>query len=325
MKSRLDPLVSIIIPCYNAQPWITESIDSAWRQTYLNREVIVVDDGSTDGSLDAIKQFGGKINCLSISHRGASAARNAGLGAAKGEWIQFLDADDLLHPDKLKISIRAVENYPNVEFVWAPHRSVPQNFSVHSDEVTSLNYADTEIQITKDALLAHHAPAVAVFRRNFLERVGNWNESLNRWVDLEYHSRIAALIPSYVQLNKPLYFYRQHGGERISNSNRDHSNIQSAIESLMFTRRALENSQVDPSHWKSFLWTFYLHLARSAAISGDLQEFSDLIREAASLRGSRKFWLKSYLAISAVQVFGLRTTSAVIERVLRHRNSRIKR
>jgi glycosyltransferase involved in cell wall biosynthesis len=286
----------------------------------LNTEVIVVDDGSRDGSLDVIKEFDGEISWFSISHRGPSAARNAGLRAAKGEWIQFLDADDLLHLDKLNVSISATKDHPEVEFVWAPHLSVGQGFSVH--DVKQLNCSDTEIVISQDALLAHYAPATAVFRRTFLARVGGWNESLNRWVDLEYHARIAALIPRYMRLNNPLYFYRQHSGERISNSNRDHTDIQGAIESLSFARRALENSKITPSLWKSFLWTFYLHLARSAAVSGDCKKFSNLIHEAMKLRGSRKFRVKSYLAMVAVHVFGLRLTSVLIERVLRYRNSR---
>ena len=317
-------LVSIVIPCYNAERWIAQSINSALQQTHLNTEVIVVDDGSSDGSLDAIKQFAGRINWFSIPHGGPCAARNAGLKAVNGEWIQFLDADDLLHPDKLNISIRASRNYPKVEFVWAPHVSVNQEFSFPVDK-EALYDCDTEIVVSQDALLAHYAPAVAVFRREFLERVGGWNESLTRWVDLEYQARIAALIPSYIQLNKPLYFYRQHSGQRISNFNRDHTNIQCAIESLTFARETLENSQIPSSRWKAFLWTFYLHLARSAAIAGDCKTFSSLIREAVRLRGSRKFQLKSFLAVSAIRVFGLTLTSALIECVLRYRNAKKKR
>lgn len=91
-----EPLVSIIIPCYNAEKYVAESIQSALDQTYPHCEVIVIDDGSTDGSLDVIKSFGDRIRWETGPNHGGCAARNRGLELAKGEWIQFLDSDDLL-------------------------------------------------------------------------------------------------------------------------------------------------------------------------------------------------------------------------------------
>lgn len=321
MKQPTEPLVSIVIPCYNAERWVPKAIQSALGQTYVNTQVIVVDDGSTDGSLEVIKQFDGKINWLSTSNRGPCAARNMGLKAARGEWIQFLDADDLLHPDKLTLSLKSCENYTSVEFVWAPHVSIGEEFSPNGSEVRARKPLDTQVTLSTNALLAHYAPSTAMFRRKFLERVGEWDESLKRWVDLEYHARIAALLPCYARLGKPLYFYRQHSGERISNSNRNHSNIHSALESLTLTRTTLEASKISSLRWKRFLWALYLQLARSSAISGDQKMFLELMHEAANLRGSPKFYLKCYLATLSVQLFGLKPTTALIERALRSRNS----
>ncbi|HEX5400010.1 MAG TPA: glycosyltransferase [Verrucomicrobiae bacterium] len=92
-------LVSIIIPCYNAETWIEESIQSALDQTWPNKEVIVIDDGSKDGSLEKIKSFDGKIRWESGPNRGGCVARNRGVELARGDWIQFLDADDVMLPD----------------------------------------------------------------------------------------------------------------------------------------------------------------------------------------------------------------------------------
>ena len=86
--------VSILIPCYNAEKWIAQCIESALNQTYANKEVIVVDDGSTDGSLDIIKNFGDKIRWETSPNRGGNAARNRLLELSSGEWLQSLDADD---------------------------------------------------------------------------------------------------------------------------------------------------------------------------------------------------------------------------------------
>ena len=95
-----SPLTSVVIPCYNAEGYVGEAIESALNQTYRPVEVIVIDDGSTDGSLDVIRSFGDRIRYESGPNRGPSAARNRGVQLARGELIQFLDADDVLHPEK---------------------------------------------------------------------------------------------------------------------------------------------------------------------------------------------------------------------------------
>jgi glycosyltransferase involved in cell wall biosynthesis len=94
--------VSVLIPCFNARPWIAEAIESALAQTWPATEVIVVDDGSTDGSLDVIKQYEGRIRWETGSHRGGNGARNRLLELSTGEWLQYLDADDYLLPKKLE-------------------------------------------------------------------------------------------------------------------------------------------------------------------------------------------------------------------------------
>jgi glycosyltransferase involved in cell wall biosynthesis len=322
MKPRNEPLVSIVIPCHNAERWVSEAIESALGQTYANIEVIVVDDGSSDGSLRVIKQFDGKIKWISTPNRGPCAARNVGLRAAGGEWIQFLDADDLLHPGKVHLSLRICENHPHVEFVWAPHLCVGEDFSLGGSAIGTSVLFDTQVTLSENALLAPYAPCAAMFRSRFLKQVGDWNELLKRWVDLEYHARIAVLMPTYARLSKPLYFYREHRGMRISNSNRDHSNIHSAIESLSLTRAILEASAISPRIWKSCLWPFYLQLARSSALAGDKKMFMVLIQDAAVLRGGVQFKLKCYIATVSAKLLGLKLSTAGIEHVLRFRKSR---
>ena len=97
-----NSLVSIIMPCYNAEGFVSEAIESAVNQSYPFKEVIVIDDGSTDGSLSVIKKFGRKIRWETGPNKGGSAARNRGLSLAKGDYIQFHDTDDLLDLNKLE-------------------------------------------------------------------------------------------------------------------------------------------------------------------------------------------------------------------------------
>lgn len=95
-------LVSILIPCYNAAPWLAKCIESALAQTYRNLEIILLDDGSTDGSLEIAKQYSERLKIVEAKHKGQQAARNKLFSLSKGEWIQWLDADDEILPEKIE-------------------------------------------------------------------------------------------------------------------------------------------------------------------------------------------------------------------------------
>jgi glycosyltransferase involved in cell wall biosynthesis len=113
------PKVSVIIPAHNAERYIRDSLDSVLAQSYSDLEVIVVDDGSTDGTRDAVLAVKGPIRCLTQVNAGPSAARNAGIAAARGELICFLDADDLWTPDKLQRQVAFMEEHPEVGLVFS--------------------------------------------------------------------------------------------------------------------------------------------------------------------------------------------------------------
>jgi len=127
------PLVSILIPAYNAESWIAETIRSAMAQTWPRKEIIVVDDGSKDGTLAAAKQFESQgVRGISQKNQGASAARNHAFSLSHGDYIQWLDADDLLAPDKIEKQMRFVEqgigkhtvlSSPWAHFMYRPHRA----------------------------------------------------------------------------------------------------------------------------------------------------------------------------------------------------------
>src|SRR5262245_13613113 len=99
-----NPLVSVIIPCYNREKLVGETIESVLNQTYQNFEVIVVNDGSTDGTEEAIKRYTSDVRIHYLKHevnKGIPTARNTGIKHAQGEYVAFLDSDDLFLPDKL--------------------------------------------------------------------------------------------------------------------------------------------------------------------------------------------------------------------------------
>src|SRR6516225_552816 len=114
----MNPLVSILIPCFNAQHLVAQAIESALAQTWPHKEVIVVDDGSTDASLEVIRKFSGRIRWESGSNRGSNAARNRLLALARGDWLQYLDADDYILPEKVARQIEFARERPNVDVVF---------------------------------------------------------------------------------------------------------------------------------------------------------------------------------------------------------------
>src|SRR5438094_5301911 len=98
----MKPLVSILIPAYNAEPWIADTINSALNQTWPNKEIIIVDDGSRDQTLHVAREFASEVvSVVTQENQGASAARNKAFELCHGDYVQWLDADDLLSPDKV--------------------------------------------------------------------------------------------------------------------------------------------------------------------------------------------------------------------------------
>ena len=105
----MKPLVSILIPTYNAELWLVETIDSALKQTWSNIEIVVVDDGSKDNTLAVAKRFESSlVKVIYQENQGQSAAENRALQEAQGDFIQYLDADDLLAPDKIERQISLI-------------------------------------------------------------------------------------------------------------------------------------------------------------------------------------------------------------------------
>ena len=116
----MKPLVSILIPAYNAGPWVADAIHSALRQSWPQREIIVVDDGSKDDTLAIAQRFAGAgVTVVTQKNAGAAAARNAAFALSKGDYIQWLDADDLLADDKIARQMERVEKNPDKKILWS--------------------------------------------------------------------------------------------------------------------------------------------------------------------------------------------------------------
>lgn len=201
-----DPLVSIVIPCFNAAAYVADAIRSGLEQTYSHREVIVIDDGSTDGSLEVLKSFGSAIRWETGPNRGACAARNRGWRMAQGELIQFLDADDWLYPNKLELQVAALTASPDATPVcdWDTfdEAQVLRHFTCPA------TCEDSFIPLL-NAQLPTPSP---LHRKSAIERVGGFREGLPCAQEFDLHLRLACQGWKLQRIAEPLYAVRRLPG-----------------------------------------------------------------------------------------------------------------
>jgi len=210
---KQSPLVSIIIPCYNTEKYIAEAIESALNQTYQNIEVIVVDDGSTDASVEIIQSFGDRLKFDIIEHKGACAARNLGLSMSQGDYIQFLDADDVLVKEKIEIQLPyLLENKADLVFckgyIFGDGKGVRPKKSV----IKSPENIDPFVYCLNQGL-STEGP---LHDRRQIEKVGGFNESLPKAQETELHIRLGAANTRIHLIDQLLYLHRHHDGPRIT-------------------------------------------------------------------------------------------------------------
>lgn len=115
--SPVSPRFSVLIAAFNAEPFIGRAIESILTQTYSAHEIVVVDDGSTDGTSREVARFGEAVRCLSQGNAGVSAARNLAASVATGDWLAFLDADDWYYPDRLRWHAELLAAHPDLDFL----------------------------------------------------------------------------------------------------------------------------------------------------------------------------------------------------------------
>lgn len=220
MKNKL-PLVSICIPAYNSEKWIRTTIQSAINQTWLNKEIIVVDDGSTDNTLNILEEFNCDIlKVVSQKNKGACAARNYALSISKGDFIQWLDADDLLASNKIELQLREIDFDINTKILLS---SSCAKFYTHPDKAKfnpnlvwqDLTPKEWLIRHLKDgAIIYPHAWLVSRF---ITQKAGEWNEKLLLNQDGEYFCRVVAASNFVNFVGEAKCFYRTGNLSSISN------------------------------------------------------------------------------------------------------------
>ncbi len=215
---------SILIPCYNAEKFIAQAIQSALDQTWGDKEVIVVDDGSTDGSLDVIRTFDGRIRWETGPNRGGNAARNRLLSLATGEWLQYLDADDYLLPSKIEDQIRFLSGSQSADVVlsttlfelWQdPNRPEPlREYSIDGGE-------DPWVLLLNWSLPQTGGP---LWRRESVIAAGGWDEKMPCCQEHSLYFRLLSHNSKFVYYGHSGAVYRYWSTGTVSRSNPDKLN-----------------------------------------------------------------------------------------------------
>ncbi|MCP5131833.1 MAG: glycosyltransferase family 2 protein [Pseudomonadales bacterium] len=196
------PLISVIIPTYNCAHYLGDAIESAFSQDYPRLEIIVVDDGSTDDTATLLATFGERLRKTHQSNGGIGSARNTGLTLASGEFIAYLDADDLYVPGKLTRQMACFDADPELECVQG------QLIQFVSPELDA-DFAATLAVDTSRPLAAPMA-STTLIKRQALERVGPWSTELTVGTDLDWYARVQEKLVKCLMLDEVLLHRRVH-------------------------------------------------------------------------------------------------------------------
>ncbi|MCC7193638.1 MAG: glycosyltransferase family 2 protein [Phycisphaeraceae bacterium] len=219
------PFFSVIIPTYNREKLISATIDSIFAQSFHDFEVIVVDDGSTDRTLEVIGRYGDRVKVLRQQNGGPGAARNTGIKNARGEYVAFLDSDDLWFPWTLETYRQVIDDFKQPSYITgAPF--------IFSDEaaIQTVTRADLRTVAFPDYLASSKAwcwysCSSFVIRRDVLQKVGGFTHEWVNAEDADLAMRIGEF-PGFVNIKAPyLFAYREHAVSAIANIDKTYQGL----------------------------------------------------------------------------------------------------
>jgi glycosyltransferase involved in cell wall biosynthesis len=274
----MEPLVSILIPAYNAQNYLADTIKSALAQTWPRKEIIVVDDGSKDRTLEIARNFESKgVRVFSQANQGAAAARNKAFSLSNGDYIQWLDADDLLSPDKIAEQIKELGSLQNQKmlmlsswgyFFFRWEKAIFRPTSLWCD------CAPLEWLLMKMDENLHMQTATWLVSRELTEKAGPWNTSLLGDDDGEYFCRVVLASDGIKFAPKGKVYYRRSGISRLSYIGQSNKKIAAQFLSMKMNIgyvRAIKDTEPVRTACVQYLQTWLIHF---------YPERQDIVREA---------------------------------------------
>jgi len=291
-------LVSVIIPAYNAQQFIAEALDSVFSQTYKNFEVIVINDGSTDGTQKLLERyknkFGEQLIIINQSNQGQVIAKNNGLKVAKGEFIAFLDSDDKWAPEKLQLQLDLMSKSSNIGLCYTEAILINEKGAkIGYRQVNDLYKGKCfERLIMRNNITA----SSVMIRKECIDKVGFYDEKLKTCENWDLWLRISRFYElSFIK--KPLAYYRIHKGHMSNQINRMRKGRIYVIKKHAkylpshVYKEALFNAHLD--YAKNYIWNLYLKEAR--------QDLIEAIKLKPTCFECYKFYVKSLLGRSLLK------------------------
>lgn len=259
--------VSILIPAYNAAPFLAQTLESALQQDWPNLEIIVVDDGSRDDTLAIAQTYAGtKVRVATQPNRGASAARNHAFSLASGTYIQYLDADDLLHPQKISAQMACLQDQlASVvsSSAWGMFYDAPSDDDLRPT-VLWKNYTDpTEWLLTAWENGVWMQPSAWLTHRALIEAAGPWNEQISLHDDGEFFFRVLLQAKEILFCKTAKSFYRKGLHDSLSSivsekAAKSHLAVCQAYEAtLLRVRSDAQARQACANNYQRLIYEYY--------------------------------------------------------------------
>ncbi|MDQ3392688.1 MAG: glycosyltransferase family 2 protein [Bacteroidota bacterium] len=260
-------LVSIIIPVFNRKDIIKETLKSIKDQSYTNWEVVFIDDGSTDGTYEYLQSLALEepryiLNKRDRQPKGASSCRNMGIDMAKGDYVIFLDSDDILFPTCFEERIRNFKLYPANDFLIFPaviftntpgDSSILWNIDKEKNDILRFLELDVPWQTT--------AP---IWKRSSLSKVGYWDDSTSAWEDMDFHIRALIYGLKYKKINNgPDYYYRVANADKLSKNDKTIKQLYSRIVLIIRIIGYFQSSGTYNELHKKKVFKFYMWICHS--------------------------------------------------------------
>lgn len=228
------PLVSVVIPCYNHAQYLGTAIQSAAEQDYPCKEIIVVDDGSSDHTAEVARRFP-EVKYLHQSNAGLAAARNAGIDQSRGAYLIFLDADDVLVPGAIRCQAMLMQEHPQFAFISGGHFTSDEKLEARKEVSSEVSGQYYENLLRRNYIGMH---AAVIYRREVLDEL-RFDAGLKACEDYDLYLRIAAKFPVHNH-REPIAVYRGHSENMSANVT---LMLESALQVLDGQKPALRNAE----------------------------------------------------------------------------------
>jgi glycosyltransferase involved in cell wall biosynthesis len=241
MTTGNPPSVAVVIPCWNAERWIERAVQSVIDQNYSNLEIIVIDDGSTDGSLEVIRSFGGRICCETGPNRGACAARNRGAKLSSSQYLLFLDADDYLEgPLIYSQGIASLDADSDICFGPSALEFPDKSRQTRPKPDLKRRPEDLLSSIIGAGWVPPHS---VLWKKRFFDSIGGWDIKIRQDQDGELLSRAILQRPVLSESCSGLAIYVQHDSEQRVSAQVDQATLNSHLEYLTDLAARIEETE----------------------------------------------------------------------------------